>query len=145
MIRLLEIDKDNLDKVLELKVHEDQAAYVSSVAFSLAQAYVYRETAFPFAIYDDEILVGFIMMGYYEGRKQYTLWKLLIDKRYQNMGYGRAAVNLGMKKLRDMFDVSEIYTGVILGNHAAKHLYSSIGFKTTGLIKNNMEEMKYVL
>lgn len=145
MIRLLEIDKDNLDKVLELKVHEDQAAYVSSVAFSLAQAYVYREIAFPFAIYDDEILVGFIMMGYYEGRKQYTLWKLLIDKRYQNMGYGRAAVNLGMKKLRDMFDVSEIYTGVILGNYAAKHLYSSIGFKTTGLIENNMEEMKYVL
>lgn len=145
MIRLLEIDKDNLDKVLELKVHEDQAAYVSPVAFSLAQAYVYRETAFPFAIYDDEILVGFIMMGYYEGRKQYTLWKLLIDKRYQNMGYGRAAVNLGMKKFRDMFDVSEIYTGVIFGNHAAKHLYSSIGFKTTGLIENNMEEMKYVL
>lgn len=82
MIRLMEIDKDNLDKVLELKIREDQAAYVSSVAFSLAQAYVYRKTAFPFAIYDDEILVGFIMMGYYEGRKQYTLWKLLIDKRY---------------------------------------------------------------
>ena len=145
MIRLMEIDKDNLDKVLELKIREDQAAYVSSVAFSLAQAYVYRKTAFPFAIYDDEILVGFIMMGYYEGRKQYTLWKLLIDKRYQNMGYGRAAVNLGMNKLRDMFDISEIYTGVILGNHAVKHLYSSIGFKTTGLIENNMEEMNYVL
>ncbi len=44
--------------------------------------------------------------------------------------------------MRDNFGVSEICTGVALGNEKAKRLYSSIGFKETGLIENNMEEMK---
>ena len=45
MIRLMEIDKDNLDKVLELKVHEDQAAYVSSVAFSKVENNIHFGTS----------------------------------------------------------------------------------------------------
>lgn len=66
MIELRTITKDNLEDVLKLDVFDYQKSYVSSIAYSLAQAYVYRDTAFPFAIYTDEILVGFIMMGYYK-------------------------------------------------------------------------------
>ena len=83
------------------------------------------------------------MMGYYEAKKQYTLWKILIDKNQQNKGYGREALKQGIMYLKDKFDAREIYTGVALGNEEAKHLYSSIGFKETGLIEDNMEEMKY--
>lgn len=82
------------------------------------------------------------MLGYYEAKKQYTLWKFLIDKNHQNKGYGKEALQLGIMYLRDNFGVSEICTGVALGNEKAKRLYSSIGFKETGLIENNMEEMK---
>lgn len=74
MIALKEITKNNLDDVLNLKVAKHQTSYVSSTAHSLAQAYVYRETAFPFAIYDDDIIVGFIMLGYYEARNIQFGW-----------------------------------------------------------------------
>ena len=60
------ITKDNLNEVLRLNISEQQKTFVSSTALSLTQAYVYRETAFPFAIYADNTVVGFIMMGYYE-------------------------------------------------------------------------------
>ena len=86
MIRLEEITKDNLDDVLALLVNEDQKSYVSTNAESLAQAYVYSETAWPFAVYDDKTLVGFIMMGYYEAKQYYTLWKFMIDRSYQGRG-----------------------------------------------------------
>ena len=80
MVQIKPVTKDNLDEVLSLRINEDQAGYVSSTAESLAQAYVYQETAFPFAVYSDGEIVGFIMMGYYEAKQYYTLWKLLIDR-----------------------------------------------------------------
>lgn len=143
MVELRIITKENLEEVLNLSVYEYQESFVSSTAYSLAQAYVYHETAFPFAVYAEDKIVGFIMMGYYETKKQYTLWKFLIDKNQQNKGYGREALKQGIMYLKDKYDVKEIYTGVALGNEKAKNLYSSIGFKETGLIEDNMEEMKY--
>lgn len=143
MVELRIITKENIEEVLNLSVYEYQESFVSSTAHSLAQAYVYHETAFPFAVYAEDTIVGFIMMGYYETKKQYTLWKLLIDKNQQNKGYGREALKQGIMYLRDKYDAREIYTGVALGNEKAKNVYSSIGFKETGLVEDNMEEMKY--
>ena len=144
MVELRTVTKENLEEVLNLKVMEHQESFVSSVAHSLAQAYVHGETAFPFAVYADNEVVGFIMMGYYEAKKQYTLWKFLIDKNQQGKGYGREALKQGIKYLKDRFGTKEIYTGVALGNERAKYLYCSIGFKETGLLEDNMEEMRYV-
>ena len=145
MIRLEEITRENIDEVLELKVDESQKSFVSGNGDSLAQAYVYSETAFPFAVYEDSTIVGFIMMGYYEVKAYYTLWKFMIDSRYQNKGYGRQALELGIKYLRDRFGASEIYTGVVPGNFVAKELYESVGFIDTGLVELGMEEMRLTL
>ena len=144
MIYLKDITKDNIDEVLALKVDESQKTFVSANGDSLAQAYVYSETAFPFAVYEDSTIVGFIMMGYYEVKSYYTLWKFMIDTRYQNKGYGRKALELGIQYLKDRFDVSEIYTGVVPGNAVAKKLYESVGFKSTGLMELGMEEMRLI-
>ena len=143
MVELREITEDNFDEVIELRVSENQEGFVSSVVYSLAQAWVYKETAYPFAIYADEVPVGFVMLGYYKSRNQYTLWKFLIDKHYQNRGYGKEALRLAIKYLVETFGVSEIYTGVALGNAVAKKLYNSIGFVETGVIEDYMEEMRY--
>ena len=145
MIELRAVSKDNLDEILSLDILEHQKAFVSSTACALAQAYVYRETAFPFAVYANDTLVGFIMMGYYEARKQYTLWKFLIDMKHQNKGYGREALLQGMAYLKENFGAKEIYTGITAGNAQAKHLYRAVGFRETGLVENKVEEMKIVL
>ena len=145
MIIFREITRENIDEVLALNVDDNQKSYVSTNAESLAQAYVYSDTAYPFAVYDDDIIVGFIMMGYYEAKEYYTLWKLMIDKRYQNRGYGKEALKLGIRFLRERFEVSEIYTGVVPENITAKNLYKSVGFKETGLIELGMEEMRLVI
>ena len=144
MVVLKKITRENLDEVLALSVAKHQKSFVSTTAVSLAQAYVYRDTAFPFAIYADEKPVGFIMFGYYESRKQYTLWKFLIDKEHQGKGYGKEALKQGVTYLKEQFDAKEIYTGVSLGNEAAKGLYKSMGFTQTGLIEEGMEELRYI-
>ena len=144
MVELREITSDNLEDVLNIQIFEYQDKFVSSTAHALAQAYVYRETAFPFAVYDGNTLVGFIMLGYYKPRSQYTLWKFMIDKQYQKKGYGKEALMCGITYLREKFNVREVYTGVLLGNEIAKHLYTSVGFVETGIIEDNMIEMVYL-
>lgn len=142
MIVLKPITRENLEEVLSLKVKEDQEKYVIPNAESLSRAYVYSETAYPFAVYDDDTIVGFIMMGYYEVKGYYTLWEFMIDRKYQNKGYGRQALKLGLDFVRDTFGPVDIYTGVTPGNTVAKKLYESVGFESTGLLELGMEEMR---
>lgn len=143
MINLKPINKENIDEIIVLKVGKQQEGFVSTVAESLAQAVVYKDTAFPFAIYEDETPVGFIMLGYYEKKHYYTLWKLLIDEKYQNKGYGQAALKLGIEYLKDNFKADRVFVGVVPDNKAAKRLYSSFGFVETGVIEDGMIEMCY--
>ena len=142
MVSIRPVTRENLEEVLALRVAEGQEKYVISNAESLSRAYVYSETAYPFAIYDDDIIVGFIMMGYYEVKGYYTLWEFMIDRKYQNKGYGRQALKLGLEFVREKFGQVDIYTGVTPRNTVAKKLYESVGFESTGLVERGMEEMR---
>ena len=142
MLQLLPITADNLEAVLSLRVLPEQEGFVSSNAHSLAQAYVYSKTAYPFAVCDGDTPVGFIMLGYYEARNQYTLWKFMIDHRRQGQGIGEEALMLGIAFLRERFCAKAVYTGVVPENTAAIRLYGKLGFRDTGLFENGMKEMK---
>lgn len=72
-VELKEINKDNIDEVLGLKVSTEQSNFVQTTAHSLAKAWAFKNTAFPFAVYADNTMVGFIMLGYYEPKNQYTV------------------------------------------------------------------------
>ena len=135
MIKLKEIKADNLEDVLKLKVSKNQENFVSTTAYSLAQAYVYRRNAYPFAIYADDTLVGFIMFGFYESKNQYTLWKFLIDEKYQNKGYGKIALLLGIEHMKKQHDMKEIYTGIAIDTMLQNICISLSGFKPQDLLK----------
>lgn len=145
MVELREITKENYEKCLNLNIAESQKDFVSSTAHSLAQAWVYYDTAFPFAIYADDTMVGFMMLGYYEVEGYYTLWKFMIDEKYQNKGYGRKALRLGIDYLVNRFKVKEVYTSYYATNRIARNLYASIGFRETGEVIGNEVGMKLVV
>lgn len=145
MVELRPITKENYEECLNLNVADSQKKFVSSTVHSLAQAWVYYHTAFPFAVYADNVMVGFIMLGYYEAKDYYTLWKLMIDEKYQNKGYGKKALKLGIDYLIDRFQVTEIYTAYYAGNHVAQKLYTSFGFRETGEVVGNEIGMKLIV
>ncbi len=145
MVVLREITKENYEECLNLNIADSQKNFVSSTAHSLAQAWVYYNTAFPFAIYVDDVMVGFIMLGYYEEQGYYTLWKFLIDEKYQNKGYGKKALKLGIDYLVNRFNVKEIYTAYYVTNCVARNLYASVGFCETGERVGNEIGMKLTI
>ena len=137
MVEFREITENNYDDCLKLEVSEDQKKFVASNVYSLAQAWVFYDTAYPFAIYAGNKMVGFIMMGYYKPKGIYNIWRLMIDKRFQGKGYGKAALVLAVKYLKEKYNVSEIFLSFEPDNTVAEKLYSSIGFQRTGEVENN--------
>lgn len=142
MVELRNITKENYMDVLALRVSDAQRAFVPTVTEALAQAWVYYDTAYPFAVYTDGVPVGFIMLGYYEEKAQYTVWKFLIDERYQRRGFGRAALRLAVDWLKSTFGTRAVYLGCAHENHPAERLYASVGFRRTGFETETGFEMK---
>jgi len=139
MIELRKITKDNYDECLKLQVSDEQKNFVAPNVYSLAQAWVYYETAYPFAIYADDVMVGFVMLGYYAERNIYNIWRFMIDARYQKRGYGKSALQLSIKYLVKEFNADEIFTSFEPNNIVAEKLYVSVGFNRTGEIEDDGE------
>lgn len=128
MVRLENVNSKNHLECHKLKVAANQEEFVSSTVLSLAKAYVYRDIVTPFAIYDDDLMVGFIMVRFNEEFDNYFIWQLLIDEKYQNKGYGRQAMKRAIEWMRKDERCKSIVTCYKDGNDAAKKLYESLGF-----------------
>ena len=64
----------------------------------------------------------------------YNLWRLMIDKNYQNRGYGKQAVELALRFIRTFpcGKADFCWLSYEPENAAAKSLYASFGFIETG-------------
>jgi len=141
-VELRKIDEENYSECLKLKIRDEQKGFVASNVFSLAQAWVFYETAYPFAVYAGDVMVGFVMMGYYKPKDVYNIWRFMIDAEHQGKGYGKEALLLSIKYLRENHGVNEIYLSFEPGNVGAERLYAGAGFKKTGEIYEEQIVMK---
>lgn len=150
MIELRKITLENRRAIFNLEVSEEQRRYVASNLSSMASCYVLATNGghpFPFAIYVDEQPVGFVMLTYgitgYElpsiADDSYCILRLMIDKQYQNKGYGREAMKEILKFIRTFPAGPARYCWIPYGkdNITAKKLYESFGFRDNGEICDN--------
>ena len=73
MIRLEKLTYENFYDVFELRVKKVQYPFVASNVMSVAEAYVTLINGghvYPFAVYNDKRLVGFIQIAYGENADQ---------------------------------------------------------------------------
>ena len=156
MIELKKITDNNFDECIKLETKEEQKSYVASNIRSLAQAYVALTNnecvPMPYAIYDEDIMVGFIMLSYSEpdennDENTYWVWRLMIDKRYQGKGYGKETMAKALELIRTFpyGKASAIFLSYEPENVVAKALYESFGFVETGKIEYGELVAKLVL
>ena len=95
MVNFRTITEDNFDAVINMKRPEGEG-FVASNAVSLAQAWLYRDNGdvFPFALYDDDTLVGFMLVEEDMDEKRLDLWRFMLSPQREGRGLGTAAVEL---------------------------------------------------
>lgn len=126
-----EITKENWEECIELKVSKEQENFLASNDYSLLEAN-YSEGLYPLAIYDDETMVGFLMYEKDDVAKDMGMCRLMIDIKYQNKGYGKAAIVKLLEFIREKYGSTPFYTSFEPENIVAEKLYQSIGFRETG-------------
>ncbi|CRZ33699.1 diamine N-acetyltransferase [Herbinix hemicellulosilytica] len=129
MVRLEIVSENTFFPVLKLKVRTEQEEFVSSNLISLAQAWLYYDKAKPYAIMDDDTVVGFLMFDWDEEERTVGIWRFMIGADYQGKGYGRAALTQAINMIRDTGKFDTVYLGYVPGNEVAEKLYYSLGFK----------------
>lgn len=145
IITLREITKTNLHEILRLQVAPDQEHFVASNAVSLAEAHFEPELPWFRAIYADETPVGFLMLEYNHEDATYTLWRFMIDARYQGCGYGRTALELLFAHVKTLPGTAILYTHCMPGEGGPGPFYEKLGFVDTGEEEGGGRWMRRVL
>ena len=153
-IHLEKIDWNNYYKVIKLRVNKEQENFVATNKASLIHAFIEMSSGKPvyaFAIKNGKTIVGFIQIMYsndwtgyeredwltsddfkkYNGKSMYYIWRFMIDKKYQQRGYGKEAFKqiLDFIKTFPAGKADYVLLSYEPGNVVGKKLYASFGFK----------------
>jgi len=130
-ITLEEVTSSNYEAVCDLDVTAGQKAYVASNVWSLVESH-YCQGYTCRAIYQNDIPVGFFMWVY-ETPEKVSIWRFMVDQRYQNAGIGRTALNLALNEIKASDKIKEIEICYNPENPIAKDFYSGFGFQEVGM------------
>lgn len=144
VVSLREITADTLYSIIKLKVKPEQEQFVASNSNSIAEAY-FEPKAWFRAIYSGETPVGFLMLFDNPDEPEYYLWRLMIDSRYQRMGYGRQAMNLLIEHVRTRPNATRLLTSYSPGEGTPEPFYAGLGFVNTGEIMDDENVMQLIL
>lgn len=134
-LRLELLTPANVSAACALRVEPEQEEVVAPVVRSLAEAYVQPEVAWPRLVYDDELLVGFVMGGFDPACPvdyfRCGIWRLAIAAGQQRSGYGRFAVEAVCAEAlrRGQNRVTVLW---VPHPHGPEEFYLRLGFGPTG-------------
>ena len=143
MINFRAITEDNFDVIVRMKRPDDEH-FVASNAYSLAQAWLYRDAGdvYPFAIYNDDAPVGFMMLDEDLDEKCLIIWRIMFPVENQFKGYGTAAIREIIRLAKESGKYDFMLLGCDPENHAAEHVYRKLGFTPTGVFEHGENEFK---
>lgn len=144
MLTLQKITNDNFRECVSLDTTEEQHHFVAKNLMSLAQAYVALTNGecipMPYAIYEENTMIGFIMLTYEEKCEElkdqsgYSVWRFMIDQRYQGKGYGKEAFRMALDIIKSFphGSAEQVVISYEPENKVAQKLYAAFGFRETG-------------
>lgn len=147
MINLRKITEENFIDAFNLKLAPEQERFVSHPIRSLAQAYVYREQCQPFGIYENDTMLGYVMVIYDYDIPEYDIWHMMIDESKQRRGYGGAALDqvLDYIKAKPFGSSNRVTLTCNRDNIQALNLYKSRGFTETGIVDEDEIELSLTI
>lgn len=129
MLRFVPVTAENVRAVCRLDAG-DGGRFVAPNPVSMAQAAVQPE-AWPRAVYDGDVLVGFFMLELHPGEPDAALWRLMVDVGRQRSGLGAAIVRLVIETVREL-GYRRLLLSHCVGPGEPGPFYEKLGFTYTG-------------
>jgi diamine N-acetyltransferase len=142
--------------VMTLRRGPGQERYLGSMAGHFEDA-VTDARACPrmWSVHDGNLLVGFVMIsdGIPAERLAadddlvgpYYLWRLLIDERFQGLGYGAATIDAVVAYLRTRPGADVLWTSCVAGPGSPQPFYLRYGFVLTGEVRWGEDLLRFDL
>lgn len=153
-VALLEITAKTLPAILALELGPQQGDYIASNAVSIAEAH-FEPGAWFRGVYSGGAPVGFVMLfnPTIPGAEandpialtDIVLWRLMIDRRHQQRGLGRATLDEVRRYIPLIGDFRRLLTSFIPGPASPAGFYLSYGFTKTGRLWDNGTEVELAL
>ncbi len=152
-LKQIDLDRDLLliENCKKLVVNKEQEDFVDNPIVSLEEAKKFTN-AFPMAVLlsnskikDKKEIIGLLFYEFISKDKtEFLIWDFMIDKKYQNRGYGKKVMNILMDFLKTNFNCRRVEIAYVKENNIVKKLYQSLGFVETGVEnKDNEIVMEY--
>ncbi|MCB0720991.1 MAG: GNAT family N-acetyltransferase [Ignavibacteriae bacterium] len=131
------VSKSNWESVIQLSIYPKQQHFVLPVSVSLSKAYVKPDDMriTPYAILAGDITVGFFVIKCDPYSSQnYWIEGFLVDKEYQNNGYGTKAVKQAIELVHKKYkNCRALKIKVEPGNKPGIRVCEKCGLKNTGI------------
>jgi diamine N-acetyltransferase len=104
--------------------------------------------AIPWGVYAEDAPVGFVVIADEVDGPPYVahyLWKLLIDQRHQQKGYGTATLDLIVEYFRGRPGVEVIWTSAGQGEGSPIPFYERYGFERTGDVEEGEAKLRLTI
>ena len=134
-VSLRKVMKENYERVCDLDVSKEQQDYVACNMWSLVES-MFNEGYETRAIYWGEEPVGFLMWVL-ETDERVSIWRFMIDHKYQKRGIGRKSMMLALNEITKIQGIKEIEISYKPQNQVAKNFYASFGFREIGMDDDN--------
>ncbi|MBR3763571.1 MAG: GNAT family N-acetyltransferase [Clostridia bacterium] len=143
MINFRAITEDNFDAIISMKRPDDEH-FVASNAYSLAQAWLYRDAGdvYPFAVYNDDEPVGFMLLDEDLDEKCLIIWRIMFPAENQFRGYGTAAIREIIRLAGESGKYDFLLINYAPDNKIAEHVYTKLGFRPTGGFEHGEYELR---
>ena len=142
MIRLTDVDESNWLEIARLSVSEAQRRFLAPPIGIIARGYVYRDcNARVIGICNDAEMVGVALVrDFIDEPVGYDLQQFMIDERFQNRGYGTAALELILAQLKAEARFAHVEVCVKKDDAAALHVYEKTGFADSGYVDESLPD-----
>ena len=142
MVKLFDVTEQNWLRIVTLSVEEHQKKFLDSAVGIIARGYAYRScNAKVIGIANDEQIIGVsLVKDLDEEPACYDLQQFMIDKHFQNKGYGTEAIRLILSQLHKEGKYACVEVCVNKENEAALKMYEKLGFTDTGYIDESVPD-----
>ena len=139
MITLIDVTEENWLDIARLSVSDEQKAFLDRPIGIIARGYVYRNcNARVIGIAESSRVIGVALVRDLDEEPAcYDLQQFMIDKGFQNKGYGTEALKQIIELLKKDGKYSCIEVCVNQADTPALRLYEKAGFVDTGYIDDD--------